>query len=125
MNQLTVYFDGGKRPTGAYGSWRADLDGVTLRQEAKSFGEVTSNVAEYMSLIQALAWLEQHVVPKNCDLRIFGDSALVVNQSSGNWKVGADHLKLLCMEVQHSMRKFKQASIHWHRRHNSMRIFGH
>jgi len=46
-------------------------------------------------------------------IRVFLDSALVVNQVNGNWKIEAEHLKPLWMEAHALVREFADIEISW------------
>jgi ribonuclease HI len=63
-----------------------------LRREGIWLGEGTVNVAEYAGL---LAGLRAAIDLGVDDLEVTGDSALVVHQVRGAWKIKAQHLRPL------------------------------
>lgn len=52
----------------------------------------TSNIAEYMALIQALKMCCEVNENKPSYFRLYGDSQLVINQINGDWAVKSEHL---------------------------------
>lgn len=122
-----VYFDGGGSNQFSYGSWEIEWNGFKKRAHRKNFGhygDVTSNMAEYLALIGALQWLQSVKFKQQYRLKIHGDSMLVVNQVNGGWKCHNDRLAKLREGVVTLLRGFDW-SIHWHRRINSVSRFGH
>lgn len=96
---VTVHFDGacqtvGRRRVAAYG---CTVEGAGLHHE--EFGlavppghpRATNNVAEYVGAIRALEWLA--AVPFRGDVRVRGDSELVIRQVHGEYEVKAEHLR--------------------------------
>lgn len=85
--ELTVWVDGGSRRNGSddqdgYGTFRIVGEGVD-EIYTFDFGSVTNNVAEYKTLLAALQALFHR---SHNGIRIYMDSALVVNQVNGVWK---------------------------------------
>lgn len=123
--QIKVYFDGGYNGQ-AYGSWQ--IEGLAENKSVSRQvwnGLTTSNMAEYMALIEALEWLQ--TLPKKSlySIEIFGDSMLVVMQVRGRWKVRKPHLKPLCQRAVDLLKAFPDWKINWHRRNKSVSRFGH
>ena len=56
-------------------------------------GILSNNVAEYQALFRGLDVLSVKRPDGISELRIYGDSKLVIEQVQGNWKVKAAHLK--------------------------------
>jgi len=92
---FTVVFDGGSRgnPGPGYGSFvlRRNADGAERRQRLTFGNRVTSNEAEYDTLIHALeallAWIaEMRLRPEDVSVEVRGDSQLVIFQVRGDWK---------------------------------------
>ncbi len=135
MADYTLIFDGGSlgNPGTGYGSYRltrhAEGRQKTIRLD---FGpNVTSNVAEYKSLIAGMEDLLAMIQkagkkPSDFAVSILGDSQLVVEQLNGRWKV--KHPNMLPLHAQ-ALALFKQfgkgSSIRWHERENSVRTLGH
>ncbi len=94
--EIGIWFDGASRGNGQPGA-RASIGGVVrdlttgelLAEVSQCIGEETNNVAEYAAL---LATVEAAVAFPARRLVISGDSALVINQLLGKWKVKAQHL---------------------------------
>jgi len=129
MTQVKIYFDGGYNNLGPYGSYHIVSEQINMRVSRKTFepcsGISSCNTAEYLALLDPVQWLVEFPDPKEFQVQIFGDSQLVVNQVSGRWKVRKDHLKPLCNEIQKLLNRFGSWSISWHRRDNSVALFGH
>jgi probable phosphoglycerate mutase len=112
--RVVVEADGGSRgnpgPAG-YGAVVRDANsGEVLARRRGGLGTTTNNVAEYTGLIEGLkaaAGLGAAVV----DVRM--DSKLVVEQSSGRWKVRNEGLKPLATRVGELVRGFARVSFQW------------
>lgn len=70
----------------------------------KYLGNATNNVAEYNGLIIGL---KDAVSNKYENIIVYGDSNLVIKQINGNYKVKAEHLKPLWIEVMELIKNFK------------------
>lgn len=89
---ITIYFDGfcSKNPGGiaTYGVV-IYKDDVVIRKALDIIGEgpnMTNNVAEFYGLWKALEWLtEKGLIDE--DIKIKGDSQLVIHQLIGSWNV--------------------------------------
>lgn len=131
MKEIRIYFDGGANPNPGrgYGSYEVigdeSLKHKSLKQE---FGSpLTSNQAEYRSLIAALRWLSHHVQHPRAVSRvlIFTDSMLVCQQLRKRWKVKVLHIKELVDETRVLLANYPKWEINWHGRHNNVKRFGH
>ncbi len=91
---MKLFFDGGFRPATrkAACSWvLLHEDGVVAEKRAKLLPpKTTINEAEYSGLIDGLEYLNENHID---DVKIFGDSLLVVNQLKGDFNVKAKNLK--------------------------------
>ena len=95
---ITIFFDGLCAPQnpggiGTYG-YLIYRDGAEIHRGCGAIGEgpgMTNNVGEFTALQEALRWLGNQY-PKE-PLFIKGDSALVINQLKGTWKIrsGTSH----------------------------------
>ena len=91
MKTIELYFDGSclVNPNGAmgFGALLIDLDSKTRTElsdgEPASKGN-TNNVAEYRALLMGLDELDK---VKDANVKIMGDSKLVISQISGDWKI--------------------------------------
>jgi ribonuclease HI len=92
---LHIHTDGGARgnPGPAAAAFVIEqASGVVVFQAARYLGETTNNMAEYQGVVDALEWLVLHPSSLIVDgspliLKFFLDSALVVNQLKGLYKV--------------------------------------
>ena len=97
--------------------------------------EATNSVAEYIALIKALEWLKENGYASVPDgeissplfassdavqsesledkITIKGDSALVVKQVTGQFKVGTPHIKPLYNKAMALIGKFRNLRITW------------
>lgn len=84
----TVFFDGGCKPNPGIMEVCVYCDGVSNHQ--KDIGIGTNNQAEWLSFILALETAKAFSFK---DVRILGDSMLVVNQANERWKINNKDLK--------------------------------
>jgi ribonuclease HI len=99
--KIFLYTDGGSKnnPGEAGCAWMAeDGNGQVILEGSKRIGIETSNIAEYRALYFGLtelsAWLSQKGIPvSDVELTCISDSALLVNQMAGTWKVKADNIR--------------------------------
>lgn len=97
---LSVYTDGGSRGNpgpAAIGVVVKDETGQVVAEFGKTIGETTNNVAEYQAVIEALVWLKNS--GRQEPINFFLDSALVVHQLRGDWKIKLNHLRELAGRV--------------------------
>lgn len=104
-----IYCDGGCLASGTvnasgYGSFRIEGERVPHRIQhgAGVCGRQTNNTAEYATLIAALEYCKEHNI-KGATVCL--DSALVVNQVGGRWRVKEAHLRPLCDEASALVRE--------------------
>ena len=130
---FTVTFDGGYgfRPGSMYGSWQIEFNGfiklasrIPFRVSDGSMRE-SNNTAEYLALIGALRWLQTVKERQRYTVKIRGDSQLVVMQVRGRWRCHKPHLKMLASIARNHLNDFADWKIDWHRRDNSVAVFGH
>ncbi|MBI5452426.1 ribonuclease HI family protein [Candidatus Gottesmanbacteria bacterium] len=107
MSKLFIYTDGGARGNPG----RAAI-GVVVKNEKeellarlfRKIGEATNNVAEYQAVIAALEWLKENSQINKFSnqqiIQFFLDSALVVNQLNGLFKVKNGDLRNLLVQVR-------------------------
>lgn len=127
-----LVFDGGSKgnPGQGYGSYA--YRGL-VRQwppaRLEFSGLVTNNQAEYRSLLAGLnAAIEQlggRAIAGRHGIEVRSDSQLVVEQLNGRWKVRHADLKPLHAEALALLKTFREWSILWHPRAESVRILGH
>src|SRR5206468_7600167 len=114
LTEYSIVFDGGAigNPGRGYGSYEISGPGGLAIRESVEFNDrgdlVTNNEAEYLTLTRALERLLSivHGDSKNIGVTIYGDSALVVNQVNGVWKIKSPHLRELRENVVDLIRRF-------------------
>jgi ribonuclease HI len=104
-NEVSIYTDGGARgnPGPAAIGVVITHGNKKLTEFGKAIGETTNNVAEYTAVKEALIWLKDN--PLNMEIGIpnylfFLDSALVVHQLNGYFKVKNPGLRLLLSQIR-------------------------
>lgn len=133
VNATTRYeivFDGGAlgNPGKGYGSYEITSNGEVVRHVRHDYGDnVTNNQAEYRTLIEALAWLAEHLGERASAAHVLvnGDSQLVLNQLLGRWKVKNEGLRPFHQQASALLRKFGGVDLVWHARSNSVKRLGH
>jgi len=98
LKEIVIYTDGGSRGNpgpAAIGGIIKDSQGKTIHKFGEKIGIATNNVAEYQALIFAITWIIKNKNKlgslKSC--HFFLDSALVVNQLNGLWKVKNSNMR--------------------------------
>ena len=107
MKTLFIYTDGGARgnpgPAGIGVVIKTET-GQILKKISRRIGETTNNTAEYMAVVEALTYLKEakHYVKLNHyrQFKFHLDSAVVVNQLNGLYKVKEAHLRELLLKVR-------------------------
>lgn len=116
QDEAVLYFDGGSRgnpgPAG-YGFLLERPDGETIVADGQAIGTATNNVAEYRALIAGLRRASEVGIRQ---LRVFGDSKLVIEQMKGKWRVRAQGLQALHLEAQGLSRQFDSVTFEHVRR---------
>lgn len=79
-------------------------NGKIIKEIAKPIGEATNNIAEYTALIYAL---QEALMLKASDVKIFTDSELMYKQVIGVYKVKHDNIKQLFEQVRHLIKGLK------------------
>ncbi len=96
-----------------------------------NFGDnTTNNEAEYATLMQALDDLHSRIeradrLPQEFSIEIRGDSTLVINQLSGEWKSKDDRMRSLRDAVRKQIARFKANRLIQHPREESVKVLGH
>jgi ribonuclease HI len=110
--------DGGITAEGGHGSGEAAI-GVVLKdpqyrdvdQISKAIGWAKNHhEAEYRALIEGLELARRHGIGR---IRVFLDSALVVNTVNGDWKVDPEHLKGLRDTAIALINQFPDIKVCW------------
>lgn len=80
-------------------------------------GEGTSNIAEWLALIEALKIAKSYrEEDKNCKISIFGDSKLIVNQFNLLWRVNEEKFLPLFKEARRLNAQVRIGEIYWIKR---------
>jgi ribonuclease H / adenosylcobalamin/alpha-ribazole phosphatase len=66
--------------------------------------------AEYKALIAGLELARRHGIDR---IRVFADSALVVNTVNGDWNLQPEHLKDLCANAGLLVKEFADIKLSW------------
>jgi ribonuclease HI len=106
MGMYLLQFDGLSVPNPGKGSSGAILfssSGEVIFERGDYLGDTTNNIAEYTGL---LIGIEECVKRDIKNIKIEGDSMLVVNQISGKWQVKDAKLKVLHQSVMAMIRKY-------------------
>ena len=133
MISYTIVFDGGSRgnPGRAYGSFLITRSGKTLGPpQRREFGRGTNNEAEYHALLSGLEELnqqldQQDISPTEVDLKIYGDSSLVINQLDGSWKTKNARMRALKEEVLEQVSAYHSVQFIHQPRYRSYAALGH
>ncbi|CAK8577890.1 unnamed protein product [Lathyrus sativus] len=117
----TLRFDGACRgnpgPAGA-GAVLFGEDGSVLYNFRQGLGNTTNNVAEYCALILGL----QQAIMKGCkNIKVQGDSQLVISQFQGSYTINNPRLRSLCNEALELSNNFRSFEIeHISRAYNTL-----
>ena len=109
--KLIINTDGlskGNPGTAAIGATIKDERGKMLATISQRIGITTNNVAEYKALIAAL---KQALKMKGTQVEIRADSELMIRQLSGRYKIKAEGLKPLYIEVTQLLARFESVSL--------------
>jgi ribonuclease HI len=130
----TLTFDGGSlgNPGPGYGSYFLvrNRDGKSRTQRLDFQEEMTSNQAEYRTLIAGLEDLVSTIrkagrSPQKFSLEVRGDSRLILYQVARRWKTKKPHLMPLRDKVEALLEGFGSITLIWQRRDKSERVLGH
>lgn len=93
------YFDGASRGNpgeAAAGALLENDSGEVVWETARYLGKKTNNEAEYAALLMLLKAASERGVS---ELKVYGDSKLVICQVSRQWKINLPHLRELAKEA--------------------------
>jgi ribonuclease HI len=119
-SSVTVNVDGGARGNPGPAAVAAVVrgpDGEVLEEAGEAIGEATNNVAEYRALLLGIERARAHGA---AEVKLFGDSELVVRQVQGRYKVKDANLRTYFLEVKEALTALESWSIdHVRREQNS------
>jgi ribonuclease HI len=105
---LIVYTDGacrGNPGPASTGFVVLDDQGRLVHEGGSPLGERTNNQAEYMAVLEASLWVEQHV-GREFKVQLRSDSELLVKQLRGEYKIKDDTLKQLALQAMNQLMYF-------------------
>ena len=103
----------GRGATSGYGSWKIyDDTGKCVQFHRIENACVTNNENEYATMIDLL----QYMVGTYHGVTVYSDSALVVNQINGKWRVKSDNLKSMARQAK-ELKERCYAEIVWRGKH--------
>jgi len=128
-----LVFDGGSlgNPGPGYGSYALRTGDGKKRVVRLDFdGDMTSNEAEYDTLIAGLSDLIQRLVearqsPSEFSIEVRGDSTLVINQVSGVWKARDERMRARRNQARELLDRFAASRLRIQPRQESVKILGH
>lgn len=107
---LQIYTDGGciNNPGPAACAFVVYQDGKLIFSESQAIGKTTNNIAEYTALIRALEWVKNFLFSNfhppaggpASNVQFFSDSALMINQLNGYFKVKNAAIRELIMKIR-------------------------
>tara|TARA_Y100000593_G_scaffold32629_1_gene64328 strand:+ start:58 stop:438 length:381 start_codon:yes stop_codon:yes gene_type:complete len=126
MSQTIIYCDGGSlnnqdsEKRQGYASFKVNEKIVRI----DNLGQVTNNYAEYISLIESAKYCLDNNI-ENTDIIFNMDSALVVNQVNGAWKIRSESIRKLHKEALSYLKKLSQWELKWVNNIIMKQILGH
>jgi len=128
-----LVFDGGSigNPGDAYGSYSIKRGRSQFRAPVRcDFGHGTNNEAEYLALIEGVKGIldeaqAEGIALEDIDLRIRGDSKLVLSQVEGSWKAKNPRMRALRDQARRLLKPFGAVQYQHHDRSFSVEILGH
>jgi ribonuclease HI len=120
--RVEVHFDGACEPArgGGVATFGFVVNGAGFYHEDCGLAvrphvpHATNNVAEYVAAIRALEWLREHRF--RGEVRILGDSQLVIRQMEGSYEVRAEHLRAYHARLLQLTKEFARVEFQWVRR---------
>ena len=96
----SLYFDGASRKNpgpASFGGVIYNKAGKEIDTYYKYIGTATNNVAEYCGLLAGLHRARELNIK---ELKVFGDSNLIIQQVTGKWKVKNDTLRAIYNQIK-------------------------
>ena len=120
IDSVLLFTDGGCRGNpgpGAIGILITDGHEISLKSISKCIGQTTNNRAEYEALIVGLDMCAKYT---RGTVTCFSDSALLVKQMNGVWRLKNDQLRQLWHKVTNHSRVFERVIYQHVKRTNPM-----
>lgn len=116
---VEIHFDGACQPPrgGGVATYGFTVDGGGFAFEDRGLAappyseRSTNNVAEYVAVIRALEWL--HGQGYRGEVRVLGDSQLVIRQVEGTYEVRAEHLRAYLERLRQLRALFARVFFEW------------
>jgi len=141
MNNITCYFDGGydnaKKENG-YGSFRIEYESwegypIVITSTQPYPNVESNNEAEYEAITRLMYFLDglicsTHYDSEGTEVMVYGDSALVINQTIGKWKVSASNLVRYRKEASDQLKLLRNntdVTLQWVEREEIVKKLGH
>lgn len=119
MRKITLNFDGSCEPINPGGNMGfgivIKMDGNVIHSDHQNEPAAptnSNNVAEYRALLNGLQWLSEngHV---DDDITVLGDSMLVINQMSGEWRAKSGMYLSTFQKAKAEAGRFKSIKYRW------------
>ena len=119
MKIYECYFDGACEPQNPGGEIGAGIYVTDGEKEYATYNhlpakeENTNNMAEYLAFIMILDLMSNK---EKCEIKIYGDSMLVVNQMDGKWQIKNGAYTSFAVQAKNKLEKLKLnnvVSIEW------------
>lgn len=116
---IEIFFDGACEPKNPGGT--ASYGFIVLKEKKELYSEsgiiakgerASNNVAEYGGLLKALRWLYKNNYQKQ-NITCCGDSKLVIEQMSGNWKIKKGLYVDWAYKCLEALKYFPNTSLEW------------
>lgn len=130
MPDYTLIFDGGSygNPGPGYGSYALIRHKDGRRRIVRlEFDDVTSNEAEYKTLIAGMEDLANEVgrEARKLTVEVCGDSKLVINQVKSTWKAKDERMRAYRNRVCELINRFAACNVKLLSRQESVKVLGH
>ena len=130
IKKVVITFDGGAKPNPGkgYGSYNIRIDGNDepfYGASEEFYGDnLTNNQTEYIAITRGCE-KAMELLGRNCNVKIIGDSELVLKQITGEYRVRDEKLIPLNQKLMDRLSGFKSYSVKYRPRLESVKEFGH
>jgi ribonuclease HI len=119
-NKIEIWIDGGSsgNPGPAAVAFLIQKDNFCV-VKGYTIGKATNNEAEYKALYEAIFYLEsmkdldKDLINSNCDIVVYTDSMLLMQQIKGNWQIREERLLKYALEILNIAAKYKSFEIRY------------
>ena len=130
IKKVVITFDGGAKPNPGkgYGSYNIRVDGNDepfYGASEEFYGDnLTINQTEYIAFTRGCEKALE-LLGRNCNVKLIGDSELVLKQITGEYRVRDEKLIPLNQKLMDRLSGFKSYSVQHRPREQSVEEFGH